>query len=77
MAPRKTLGEIGKTPQFLQQNYGRIRRGKVKIPMQRSNWVYRINKWTCEVELKIHSTPDLYGPKMNTKIMSQNYGKIS
>jgi len=37
-----TQDKIGKNPQFLQQNYGQIRWGKVKIPMQSSNWVYRI-----------------------------------
>ena len=42
MVPREKMGEIGQKPQFLQQNYGQIRRGKVKIIMQRSNWVYRI-----------------------------------
>jgi hypothetical protein len=78
MVPRTKLGEIGQKPQFLQQNYGGIRWGKVKIPMQRSNWVYRIKNGHVKFNYRAsHSTPDLYGPEMNMKFASQNYGKIS
>jgi hypothetical protein len=77
MVPRTKLGEIGKKPQFLQQSYGGIRRGKVKIPMQRSNWVYRIKNGCVKFNYRAsHSKPDLYGTEMNMNFVSWNYGKI-
>jgi hypothetical protein len=65
------IGRNWAKPQFLQQSYGGIRRGKIKIPMQRSNWVYRIKNGHVKFNYRAsRTTPNLYGPKMNMKFVS-------
>jgi hypothetical protein len=71
MVPNQNWEELGKIPKCLQQIYGGIRRGKVKIPMQRSNWIYKIKNGHVKFNYRDScSTPDLYGPEMNMKFAS-------